>query len=263
MTPPPPRKHLGQHFLRDQKVVQKIVGDCPEDCQAIVEVGPGSGVLTQFLVQLQRPFLAIEKDPRFEDTLTKLLKSSQHLLIADALEVDYQKLAQQYLEGHPFWLVSNLPYQIAAPLMVKLFTLPQAQAMTLMMQREVAEKIHPPGNKPQASSLWALAQTYFHVSKLTHVSPGAFHPPPQVDSTVLSFKRRAHPAIALNDFTSFESFLRKLFSHRRKQLLGVLCGHYSRPQVEESLKELQLPTTLRAERLDLQAAQILFKRLHG
>ena len=206
--------------------------------------------------------MGIERDRRFQNTLASWLRPG-HLIIADALAVDYQQLAQQHLGGRPFWLVSNLPYQIAGPLMVKFFSLPPVQAMTLMMQKEVAQKIHPPGgSKRPASSLSALANSYFTIKKLASVSPGAFHPPPQVESTVLSFRRLSRPNIALAQFRPLEQFVRRLFAYRRKQLATVLSPHYGRQQVTARLQQLNRPATIRAEELSLAQVHTLFQYLH-
>lgn len=255
---PRPRKSLGQHFLRSPSVIAKITEDCPEDSQGIVEIGPGAGALTRALAALKKPFVLIEKDARFQEVLCPLLKPSQTLLIKDALTIDYTDLSHTYFKGCPFWLVSNLPYSIAAPLMVILFSQSLLKGMTLMMQKEVALKILPEPKTPnQASSLWSLAQTYFHVKKLLSLSPQAFYPPPKVHSTVLSFTRRQNPAIALKEFSRFEIFVRLLFAHKRKQLQNVLSSHYPK----ETLKGLNLSLMLRAECLDLQQVQSLFKHL--
>ena len=178
MKGPVPYQNWGQHFLRDHKIIQKIVQDCPPHCQGILEIGAGTGALTNALAQLKKPLVAIERDHRFQTILEGFVRPD-HLIMADALAVDYAKIAQNQLSGRPLWLVSNLPYQISAPLMVRFFSLPFVQAMTLMMQKEVGQKIFPPRHtKNSASSLFALGQTYFTIKKLSSVSPAAFFPPP-------------------------------------------------------------------------------------
>ena len=261
MNTPRPNKNLGQHFLNTPSIIARLTEDCPPNTSCIVEVGPGAGALTRVLATLKKPLVLIEKDPRFEEILRPLLNSSsQTLCIDDALKVNYPKLSATHFAGQPFWLISNLPYSLSAPLMVTFFRQPLVQAMTLMMQREVALKILPSPQTPnQASSLWSLAQNYFHIKKLISVPPQAFYPPPKVHSTVLSFKRRLDPVIPLEDFSAFEGFVRKLFAHKRKQLGNVLSPHYS----QRELESLELPLTLRSECLDLQQVQSLFKRLRG
>ena len=259
---PFPLKSWGQHFLKDQKIIQKIVQDCPAYCQAILEVGAGMGALTEGLSKLPHPLVAIERDRRFQKALETFVRPDR-LIMADALKVDYEKIAQNQLEGRPLWLVSNLPYQISAPLMVTFFSLPFIQFMTLMMQKEVGQKICPPeGSKNSASSLMALGQSYFSIKKLTSVSPGAFFPPPQVDSVVLSFQRIERPSIPPSEFSSFERFVRRLFAQKRKQMLTVLSPHYGRGPIQSFLETWKLSPTLRAEGLRLHQVQTLFKHLH-
>ena len=262
MSGPWPLKSWGQHFLRDQKIIQKIVQDCPPHCQAILEVGAGMGALSAPLSKLPYPLVAIEKDRRFQKALEAFLKP-QELIIADALKVDYEKIVQNQLGGRPLWLVSNLPYQISAPLMVTFLSLPFVMSMTLMMQKEVGQKICPPeGAKKRASSLMALGQTYFTIKKVTSVGPGAFSPPPKVDSVVLSFQRIERPSIPPCQFRSFECFVRRLFAQKRKQMLKVLAPHYGRGPIRSLLETLELKPTLRTECLYLHQVQTLFKHLH-
>ena len=260
MSLPKAHKPWGQHFLKDPGAIDKILGDYPKDCQAILEVGPGTGALTAGLSRLGKPLAALERDPRFLPILRPLLGDNR-LIIADALEIDYEKLiAEHFGEGRRIWAVSNLPYQIAAPLSVRFFSLPDLKSMTLMFQKEVGEKIHPKEGTPNpASRLWLLGQNYFEIKKLASLPPKAFSPPPKVDSVVLSFRRRPSPTIPPEKFGELEAFARRLFSHKRKQILSVLSPHYGRRAAMELLGDTGIPTTLRAESLNLQRAQTLFR----
>ena len=244
-------------------MVQRIIQDCPPHCQAILEIGPGTGALTQGLAQLGPPLVVVEKDPRFQATLAQMVKP-EALIIADALTLDYHQLYQRHWGGEGgLWLVSNLPYHISGPLVARLLALPFVQAMTLMMQKEVGQKICPPeGTKNAASRLWALGQTYFAIKQLATVAPGAFFPPPKVHSIVLSLQRRADPGIAMADFAPLAQFARQLFAHPRKQLVKVLGAFYPPGDVLSQLKSLGLSATLRSERLHLHHVQTLFKHLY-
>ncbi|MCY4645120.1 MAG: 16S rRNA (adenine(1518)-N(6)/adenine(1519)-N(6))-dimethyltransferase RsmA [Bacteriovoracales bacterium] len=262
MKTPRPKKSWGQHFLQDRFVIDRIINDCPKDSQGILEIGPGAGALTAPLSKLGKPLVALEKDPRFAQVLSSHLGEGQ-LIPGCALECDYDKLiAASFEKGERIWVVSNLPYQIAGPLTARLFSLPQVSAMTLMVQKEVGEKIHPPeGTKNRASRLWALGQNYFHIKKLASVSPKAFFPAPKVESVVLSFRRRPSPSIPLREFQKFQKFVGLLFAHKRKQILSVLSPLYGRGPTSKILEEGGIPTTLRAEALNLQRVQTLFKSL--
>lgn len=263
--PPPipvPRadKKLGQHYLNDKKIIQKICFDFDQDCKSILEIGPGPGILTETLAEHKRPFNVIEKDKRFLDNLKQFLSGDQ-ILFTDALEVDLVDFLHSQGHHEDVWLVSNLPYNISAPLIIRFLQVPTLKYMTLMMQKEVGEKIFNWSGKSrpkQMSSLMALCQQYYDISLNTHVPPGAFSPPPKVDSVVLSFVRKEHPSIDLSYFATYESFLKKLFAQRRKQIGNNIKGHFDRDRFEEGLNQLGRKITDRSEVLTVEEMAKLF-----
>lgn len=259
MKTPRADKDLGQHFLKDKKVIEGICADVPAEATAIIEVGPGPATLTQTLATLEKRFFVVEKDQRFEEKLLECL-SQEQINFADALEFDLDAFIDEKELGNKVSLVSNLPYNVSTPLLVKFLQVEDIAFMTLMFQKEVAEKVYS-REKNSMSSLMALTQNYFECRFLLKVLPGAFLPPPRVDSAVLSFKRKPVPAIPLAEFDAYETFLRKLFSQRRKQMGGVLRGHYEAPVVDKALQECGLSGTLRAETLQLEQVQLLYKKL--
>lgn len=134
--------------------------------------------------------------------------------------------------------------------------------MTLMYQKEVSEKIYAPINKKNPmGSLMALSQNYFNIKLLCKVKPGCFAPPPKVDSAVLQFIRKVDPIIPISLFSPYESFLRTLFSNRRKQSFKVLKERYPLKTLEESFESLKIPLTQRAESFKLDIIQKLFIKL--
>ncbi|MEE2744940.1 MAG: rRNA adenine dimethyltransferase family protein, partial [Bdellovibrionota bacterium] len=161
------------------------------------------------------------------------------------------------------WVVSNLPYNISVPLTLKFLSTPSLEKMTLMMQKEVAERIFPEGKKALKSmnSLMALCQTFFSVEKLCPVPPGAFLPPPKVNSTVLSFVRKKAPAFSLSDIPKLEAFFQRLFLQKRKQLGKVLKMNFDANKVEKVLQEQNIDPQRRSETLTLDEVHELFKNL--
>ncbi|ATH07049.1 ribosomal RNA small subunit methyltransferase A [Halobacteriovorax marinus] len=257
-------KNLGQHFLRSQNVIDSITNDFKEEAQAIIEVGPGPGILTEFLAKHELPFFVIEKDKRFPEYLEQFIPS-EAITLSDALEIHLEDFFEQKeISNKDIWLVSNLPYNVSVPLLISFIKAPQIKYMTLMFQREVADKVisfmNPKKNKSMGSLL-VLSQTYFDVSVLCQAPPGAFQPPPKVDSTVVSFKRRENPVIALSEFKQFESFLRKLFQFKRKQLGSVLKSHYSPEKLADAFEKSGVLRTDRAESFSLEIIQNLYKEL--
>ena len=203
MSLPQANKNLGQHFLKDKNVIEKITTDFVDQAKYIIEVGPGPAILTKYLGEHKLPLKLFEMDERFVELLAPIV-GEENLVMGDALKQDIHGLTEQWKWNEGIWLVSNLPYNISAPLTLKFIQCPAIEFMSLMYQKEVAEKVVPRVSKNSMSSLFALTNTYFECSNLCKVSPGAFHPPPKVDSMVISYKRKKDPAISLDQFSSFE-----------------------------------------------------------
>jgi 16S rRNA (adenine1518-N6/adenine1519-N6)-dimethyltransferase len=179
-------KSLGQHFLRDQNIIQKICSDFKNEAEAIVEIGPGPGILTEHLALLGLPYYVIEMDTRFQVYLDQFLNGDQ-IIMGDALQVQLSNFFEEKnISGKKIWLVSNLPYNVATPLLINFLQAKDIKYMTLMFQKEVADKVFPfATTKNFMSSLLVICQTYFECDLLLKVPPGAFAPPPKVDSAVI------------------------------------------------------------------------------
>jgi 16S rRNA (adenine1518-N6/adenine1519-N6)-dimethyltransferase len=261
-------KSLGQHFLRDQNVILKICSDFKNEAEAVLEIGPGPGILTERLAEnlakTEKPFLVIEKDTRFQVYLEQFIKPSQ-ITMGDALQVNLSSFFKDKgLQTKKIWLVSNLPYNVASPLLINFLQTPEIKYMTLMFQKEVADKVFPfATTKNFMSSLLVLSQSYFECDLLLKVPPGAFQPPPKVDSAVLTMKRRETPLVALEEFALLEKFLRKVFSQKRKQLGGILKSYYRAEQLVLHFDALGIPLTIRAEALTLEQVLELYRRLRS
>jgi 16S rRNA (adenine1518-N6/adenine1519-N6)-dimethyltransferase len=255
-------KDLGQHFLRDQGVISAITDDIHDECEAIIEVGPGPAILTEILSLKERPLFLIEKDLRFKEYYEPLIPMEQ-VYFGDGLEVELPSQCEQWgIQDKNIWLVSNLPYNVSVPLTLKFTLFDSIKRMTLMYQKEVAEKIFATNPKKiKMGSLMALTQTYFDVSFLKKVPPGAFVPPPKVESAVLTFERKSDPTVPLSEFKAFEAFLRTLFLHKRKQIGNLLKGKYSKEVLDEALAGIGQTSQCRAEGLDLSQIQALYKAL--
>lgn len=255
-------KDLGQHFLKDTKVITGITSDFSDKAQAIIEIGPGPGILTENLSLHNLPFHVIEKDERMEEYIEQFV-DKENINFTDALEVNYSEFIKERGLDKNLWLVSNLPYNVSTPLLLLFLQTPEIKYMTLMFQKEVADKVFAfSRTKNVMGSLMSLSQTYFKTSLLFKVAPGAFIPPPKVDSAVISFERIEEPVISLNEFKSYEKFLRLVFSQKRKQMKKVLKSVYAEDKVIKTLEALNLPLTIRAEALELSDIQNLYKELN-
>lgn len=259
MNLPRADKRLGQHFLRDAKIIQAITSDHDDGDHAIIEVGPGPAVLTPHLAARGRPFAVIEMDTRFEELLRP---HAEHVHIGDALEVDLDAFIATTFPGKEVMLVSNLPYNVSVPLLTKFIATPAITRMTLMFQKEVADKVFSEG-KNAMGSLMALTCAYFDVKPLCKVPPGAFIPPPKVDSAVISLKRLETPRVPFAQMKQYETFLRLFFSQKRKQLGSVLKSKYSTEQIESSMASIGRDRTIRAEALNLSEVIALYNSLEN
>jgi len=254
---PEANKSFGQHFLSSPTVIKKITSPLPENTDAIVEIGPGPAVLTPFLNEYHLPFFVIEMDERFVELLAPIV-GADHVFRQDALLFDWKEILGKN-DFKNIWLVSNLPYNVSVPLTLCFLRIPQIQSMTLMYQKEVAEKILPKDPRNSMGSLHALLMSQFEISHRVYAPPGAFVPPPKVDSQVLHFKRRAQPLIEFEKVDAFEAFLRLSFGQRRKQLGGILRKEWGAEKADRALSSAGLDPQIRAEALSMDDVLKLFR----
>lgn len=253
------KKKFGQHFLKSDSVINAITNDFEDDTQYCLEIGPGPGILTKHLKQKDFDLKVVEIDDQFISFLQELV-GAENVIHSDAMDVDLWEKFQNWDWQQKVWLVSNLPYNVAAPLMIKFFPISCISKMTLMMQKEMAQRISPPNKKKPSNPLAVYSQLFFDVKTLCQVPPGAFSPPPKVDSTVLSFTRKEKALIDLADYELFLKFGRGLFVMARKQLKKVLNTNLSHANInwDEILLDAQIAPNLRAEALELEQVLALF-----
>jgi 16S rRNA (adenine1518-N6/adenine1519-N6)-dimethyltransferase len=240
------KRELGQHFLADENIVAvagRMAELGPED--VALEVGPGLGVLTTYLADRTRYVHAIEIDPTLEPHLRDLLagRDNVDLVIEDALR---HPLAD--LDPAPTKLVSNLPYNVATPLVVEsLDGLPTVQLWTVMVQREVADRFFAvPGTKSYGA-VSVLVQLTAEKSGFHPVSRSVFRPPPNVDSALVAFHRAKSWG---PEYRLLKELVQAAFAHRRKTLANSLeLGGHDRDRVERAVEAMGLPAAVRAERL--------------
>lgn len=217
---PPTLKRFGQHFLTDTRVLDRIVdalaltGD-----ETVLEVGPGRGVLTDRLVPRTRRLVAIELDRALAALLRERYRSSPHVEIVEA-DVLAQPLAA--LAGGPYVLAGNVPYYITTPILFHALAPPRPLRAVFLVQREVAERVvAAPGSKTYGA-LSVNVQAAARAELVLQVPPGAFSPPPKVDSAVLRVTPRHDPAVPEAAADSFRRFVIGAFGLRRKQMRRVV-----------------------------------------
>ena len=248
MRLPAAKKELGQHFLVDENilgVIGRLAELAPED--VVLEVGPGLGVLTAYLAARVALVHAVELDRSLEGPLAERLEghSNIDLLFGDALRLDLRALQPQ-----PTKLVSNLPYNVATPLVVEsLDGLPSLRLWCVMVQREVADRFFAEPSTKAYGAVSVLVQLAAERTGFHAVSRTVFRPRPNVDSGLVAFRRR--PGANTEDLARVKNIVTAAFAHRRKRLANSLelSGSASRAQAEAALAEIGRDPKARAEEL--------------
>ncbi len=215
-----PKKSLGQHFLTDRNIAQKIVSSLTwKDYNNLIEIGPGTGVLSEFLMALpDREIRYVEIDYVSAGYLKdKFPLMGENLIVADALKVDFETFFQK-----PFAVIGNFPYNISSQLLFRILDCRHLVRETVcMLQKEVAVRIaSPPGSKDYGI-LSVLLQAYYDIEYLFTVAPGVFNPPPKVQSAVIRLTRNNKSCLECND-VFFRKVVKTAFNQRRKTLRNSL-----------------------------------------
>lgn len=218
--PPPIRKSLGQHFLNDKRILQRIV-DAAEltGAETVVEIGPGRGSLTELLLPAAKRLVLIEYDRKLAELLRVKYASSPSVTVieADVLTVNLGEVA-----GGPFILVGNVPYYITTPILFHALAPPRPERAVYLVQREVADRIVAAPGSDDYGALSVNVQGFAHAKKLFRVLPGSFDPPPKVESAVVRIEPRLDPVVPAADEVRFRRFVQDAFGMRRKQMRRVL-----------------------------------------
>jgi 16S rRNA (adenine1518-N6/adenine1519-N6)-dimethyltransferase len=215
---------LGQHFLRDPRILDRIAAalELSRD-DVVVEIGPGEGTLTERLLAGAGRVLAIERDESLASRLPGSVNRPDdvarlRVIAADALTVDWQREAASLLPGARIKVAGNIPYYITSPLIEQALRPPVPAVVVFLVQREVADRIAArPGSKT-FGSISVGVQAVADVERLFVVRAGAFHPPPKVDSAVIRLRPLAEPLVRPDEGDAFRSFTTAVFGQRRKQL---------------------------------------------
>ena len=217
-----PKKKLGQNFLHDKNIISSIVNKANIEDEDIIEIGPGPGILTESILNNKaRSLLAIEKDDSFEVNLKKIrsnYRDNFDYLINDVIDFDFKKLTKKNYK-----FVSNLPYNISVPFILKMIRIRNIipwKEMILMVQKEVAERITAKINTKNYGRLSIMVNLNNDVKKLLNVKPSSFIPRPKVDSTVIKISPK-NKDININT-EIFENIVKTCFSQRRKKVKNNL-----------------------------------------
>ena len=220
---PRARKRFGQHFLEPAWVARLIAAVAPNRNETFIEIGPGRGALTAPLAERAGKVIAVELDRDLAATLAPRVPQNVRLVQADFLDVDLPQLLQG--EHTPVRVVGNLPYNVASPILFRLLdTADEGRLLrdaTLMVQREVADRIVAAPGGGDYGALSIQVQLVADVERVLSLPPGAFRPPPKVHSAVVQLRFRP-PRVHVGSRDVFERVVRGLFLQRRKTLANAL-----------------------------------------
>ena len=251
------KKKFGQNFLKDETVLRKIIQAMPKNDNKIVEIGPGLGDLTKFLVDV-KSVEAFEVDT----DLCKLLQSTfkkeidikrLHINCGDVLNA-----WQSSLVDEPYDLVANLPYYIATNIILKALADPMCKNILVMVQLEVAEKFCALAGEKVFGSLSVITQSLGSSHIVVRVPPSAFEPPPKIDSAVFLIQKDKD-----RDDKDFEDMLRVAFSQPRKTLMKNLSSKYKKKIVQDGFEKLSLAQTIRPHQVHTKDYHQLYNIIQG
>ena len=258
------QKRYGQNFLIDSNVLRKIVesaGVTKED--TVLEIGPGIGTLTQFLCEAASKVISVEIDKAMIPVLNDTLSEYDNITIVneDILKVDILKLLKEN-GAKSVKVVANLPYYITTPIIMELLEKDAPiESITVMIQKEVAERMQTgPGSKDYGALSLAVAFYSKAEVKMT-VSPNCFIPRPNVDSAVIRMDKLKEPPVSVKDRDLMFKIIKGAFEQRRKTLTNALSHSVSfktdKEKVEEALEKMGKKTNIRGEELNLSEFAVL------
>ena len=253
------QKKYGQNFLIDDHVITKIINaaEITKD-DLVLEIGPGIGTMTQYLAESAGKVIAVEIDKNLIPILGETLAEYDNVTIIneDILKLDINRLVEEENDGKPIKVVANLPYYITTPIIMGLFeSHVPLQSITVMVQKEVADRMQVgPGSKDYGALSLAV-QYYAKPYIAANVPPNCFIPRPGVGSAVIRLTRYEEPPVMVKDESLMFKLIRASFNQRRKTLQNGIANSpelpYSKAQVEKALEKMGLAANVRGESLTL------------
>jgi 16S rRNA (adenine1518-N6/adenine1519-N6)-dimethyltransferase len=243
----PAKKALGQNFLHDQQIIERIVSTfAPQAGEAVIEIGPGRGALTQSLIASNCDLHLIEYDFALAEYWQTQAQSNNHLTVhqANVLDVEIDDISQ----GQSIRVIGNLPYNISSQILIKLLGSQSVIDIVAMLQLEMVDRIVSSPNNKQYGRLSVMLQQKYHCEKCFKVPSGAFNPAPKVDSAIIRLTPHHNEALAVDDHQRFAEIVKAAFAMRRKTIRNNLKKLISADKIEE----LGIDPSVRAENLTVQ-----------
>lgn len=242
------KKNLGQNFLQDEKILQKIVESvmCTDD-DCIVEIGPGHGALTKYLVKYNCPVIAFEIDREVKPVLDRIKAPNLRVVYEDFMKVNVKEYLPDNYKN--LYIIANIPYYITTPILEKIIAENlNEKSCTLMVQKEVADRFSAKSGSKDYSSISVYLDYYYQVKKLFEVPRKAFYPVPNVDSAIIKLDKKAKRDLA--DEKNFFKFVKSAFQFKRKNLRNNL-KNYDLEKINSILVKYNHNLQNRAEEISL------------
>lgn len=257
------KKGFGQNFLVDDNILKKIAYSLNDkNYKGVIEVGPGLGSLTRYLVETYDKVLCYEIDTDMIEVLNDTIESDKlKIKEGDFLKSNVSKDIKEYFDGS-VCLIANLPYYITSPILLKLLEeVREIKDIVIMIQKEVAERFVAKPNTKDYNALSVLIQYFTKVEKLFDVSPNAFVPVPKVSSSVIHLCYKDKEELTGDDLSFFLKFNRNIFKQRRKTLVNNLSASYpiSKEEAGNILEKHGFSKTIRSEVLTVEEIVSLSK----
>lgn len=261
-------KALGQNFIVNPSVCPRMADESGIDSESgVIEIGAGIGVLTAELAKRAKKVVCIELDSKLLPILDETLADFDNIEIinADVLKTDLAALIEEKFGGMPVYVCANLPYYITSPVIMTLLEsrLP-LKAVTVMVQREAAQRLCAPVGSRLSGAVTVAVDYYAEARKLFDVSAGSFMPAPKVDSSVIRLDIREKPGIEVSDEKLFFSMVHAAFSQRRKTASNSISSGTGIPKavVAEAIERCGFPPSVRAERMTAEQLAALCEALN-
>ena len=247
------KKSLGQNFLVNPDVCPAMAAASCDKDTAVIEIGPGIGVLTKELAKSAGKVVAIELDERLEPVLKKTLCEFENInvIFGDIMKLDIDEIIKKEFQQYSkICVCANLPYYITSPIIMMLLEsrLP-LDSITVMVQKEAAERLTANVGSREAGAVTVAVNYYARAEMLFEVDRSSFMPPPNVDSAVIKLNIRKKPPINVNNEVAFFKFVKACFAQRRKTMINTVANslHIEKGLIKEALLQLDIPETIRSE----------------
>ncbi len=262
------KKSLGQNFLIDESVCPRMASEACDKTTGALEIGPGIGVLTRELAAEAKKVVTIELDRSLERILKETLAdlSNTKVIFGDAMKLPLEEIIREnFADCERVVVCANLPYYITSPIIMKLLEsrLP-IDEIVVMVQKEAAERLCAEVSSREAGAVTVAVSYYAEGEILFEVGRESFMPPPKVESAVIRLRVRKEPPISVPDEDKFFALVKACFAQRRKTLLNTVSStlHIEKSALAECLSSMNLPETVRAEKLNLNELAELSTLLH-